>query len=73
MNLFKEAHFTPPEEEVEFMCVLRRDRQFLQAYSKMPACKRFSQKDSEAQQRYKRISEVMLYFIKNFHLAFCGS
>lgn len=47
MNLFKEAHFTPPEEEVEFMCVLRRDTQFLQAYSKIPACKRFGQ-DSEA-------------------------
>lgn len=70
MNLFKEAHFPPPEEEAEFMCVLRRDTQFLQAYSKIPACKRFGQ-DNEAQ-RDKQISEVIPYFINFFHLAFSG-
>lgn len=72
MNLFKEAYFTPPEEEVEFMCVLRRVTQFLQAYSKMSACKSYSQQDREAQ-RDKQILEVILYFLKIFHSTFSGS
>lgn len=25
MNLIKEAHFTPPEEEAELMCAMRRE------------------------------------------------
>lgn len=58
MNLVKEAHFTPPEEEIEFMCATRRGTQFLQAYSNIPACKNFNQKDSKVQ-RDKYISEVI--------------
>lgn len=49
MNLVKEAHFTPPEEEAEFMYAMRRETQFHQAYSKILACKNFSQKDSKVQ------------------------
>lgn len=58
MNLVKEAHFTPPEEEMEFMCARRRKTQFLQTYSKIPACKNFNQRDSKVQ-RDKRFSEVI--------------
>lgn len=72
MNLFKEAYFTPPPEEAEFMCVLRRETEFLQAYSMMSACKSYSQKDREAQTD-KQTLEVILYFLKIFHLPFSGS
>lgn len=66
MNLVKEAHFTPPEEEVQFMCAMRRETQFLQAYSKIPACKNFNQRDSKVQ-RDKWISEVIHH--ENFSLS----